>query len=342
MTRTDGKRTRLVDIANEAGVSIMAVSHVLHGTAKGRISVGLDKAERIRSVAQSMNYVPNHVAKQLVSGKSDLIGVLAVSSFDSRSPVVDPAWSVLSQFEFGQSPTLVRRTSCDRERITSMVRDLTGRGIRGLVVMIPDFPSDWEGLGSALDTDVPTLCIGRPPMEGSVPCVDVDVGKGVERLVRHLTDSGRSRVGIELGDRRLRSTVDRYSGYRRGLEGSGLSVDESLIHYMEVSAGQHRWSQMGVDAVIARDDAHAMAMMAELAGSGVRVPKDVLVAGQGNRPVAASSIPSLTTIDFRGEVFATVVDDLMKELLNGGGGLVRSIRITPELVIRESTSFTDR
>ena len=62
-----GERTRKItikDIAAEAGVSIALVSFVMNGKSdgKGGYRVNKETAERIRSVAEHLNYQPNDAA----------------------------------------------------------------------------------------------------------------------------------------------------------------------------------------------------------------------------------------------------------------------------------------
>ena len=215
------KRIRLADIAREAGVSIMAVSHVLNGTASGRISVGSEKTKRIKAVARSLNYVPNYAAKQLVKGRSDLIGVLEIHPSEPTISNESLAWQVLGHMDFGQAPTLVRRVPYDHGQVHTAVRELSGRGVRGLVVVAPDYPVDWEELQLGFDVTLPTVCVGRLPMEVPISSVEFDFAKGTELLVAHLVATGCWRIGFMHGDRRLRSSAEKEKGYRRGLERSG-------------------------------------------------------------------------------------------------------------------------
>ena len=100
---------------------------------------------------------------------------------------------------------------------------------------------------------------------------------------------------------------------------------------------QETCEKLRLDAIIATDDLSALAVLGELTGSGIRIPMDVAVAGQGDQPFASLSSPALTTVDYKPDLLSTVVMDLLNERLQDGGNPVRNVRITPELVIREST-----
>ena len=62
----------LKDIAKQAGVSVCAVSLVLNGKYKNRVSD--TTAEHIRETAASLHYEPNMLARTLRTNKSHTLG----------------------------------------------------------------------------------------------------------------------------------------------------------------------------------------------------------------------------------------------------------------------------
>ncbi len=67
------KKVSLKDIAKKAEVSTATVSYVL-GNKKCRVSEATK--ERIRAIAQELNYQPNQIAQSLKSGKTYTIGLI--------------------------------------------------------------------------------------------------------------------------------------------------------------------------------------------------------------------------------------------------------------------------
>lgn len=72
-SKPSGRRTRLVDVAQEAGVSVQAVSLVLTGNTTARISS--QTRSRILEAAEKVGYVPNRLAQSMRSGKTNIIAV---------------------------------------------------------------------------------------------------------------------------------------------------------------------------------------------------------------------------------------------------------------------------
>ena len=71
-------RSTIKDIAKLCGVSISTVSYALNNNPK----ISDERRDRIKEVAQKLNYVPHASALGLVNGKSNIIG-LNVSQLDN-------------------------------------------------------------------------------------------------------------------------------------------------------------------------------------------------------------------------------------------------------------------
>jgi LacI family transcriptional regulator len=85
------KRTTIVDVARDAGVSYKTVSRVLNGEPH----VKPDLQRRVHEAAKRLNYHPNLLAQGLVSRRSYLIGL--VYENPSASYVVELQKGVLDR-----------------------------------------------------------------------------------------------------------------------------------------------------------------------------------------------------------------------------------------------------
>ena len=71
-------KPNIVDIASKSGFSITTVSRVLNGKAdKYRISK--ETQQKIKSMAEELNYIPNEFARNLRTGKSKTIALIVPS-----------------------------------------------------------------------------------------------------------------------------------------------------------------------------------------------------------------------------------------------------------------------
>lgn len=87
-TELNMKKVTLKDIAKEAGVSFSLVSKTLNGM-KVTSQISKEKAELIKKTAQKLGYVTNKQARQLRTGKSQIIAVIA-PIFDQYSTSIYP------------------------------------------------------------------------------------------------------------------------------------------------------------------------------------------------------------------------------------------------------------
>src|SRR6056297_681455 len=71
-------KVNIKDIALKTGLSITTVSRVLNGKAR-QYRIGKESQKLIEDVAKELNYIPNHFAANLKSGKSNTIGLILPS-----------------------------------------------------------------------------------------------------------------------------------------------------------------------------------------------------------------------------------------------------------------------
>src|SRR5664279_3427260 len=89
MTDRSGRSPAMTDVARLAGVSHQTVSRVLNDHPSVREQTRL----RVRAAMLELNYRPNRAARTLVTGKSQVIGVVA-----QNTTLYGPA-SLLAAFE---------------------------------------------------------------------------------------------------------------------------------------------------------------------------------------------------------------------------------------------------
>ena len=94
------------------------------------------------------------------------------------------------------------------------------------------------------------------------------------------------------------------------------------------------------DAVFASNDDIALGLCHELLAAGVRIPDEVAVVGFDDIPLARWATPSLSSVtqdfDALGETALRLSDELIE------GGTPRRVTLTPQLVIRDSTTSRSR
>ncbi|MEU4216833.1 LacI family DNA-binding transcriptional regulator [Actinoplanes sp. NPDC026623] len=282
----------MTDVARLAGVSHQTVSRVLNDHPNVREQTRL----RVRAAIAELGYRPNRAARALVTGRSQLIGIVA-----QNSTLYGPA-SLLAAFEqaaaeagFAVSVGSVGRL--DRESIAGAVERHLDQRVAGLVVIAPVKSAD-DALED-MPAGVPLVTIDGDPQR-SHTLVTVDQAVGARAATEHLLAAGHRTVWHISGPVDWYDAAWRIEGWRRALEDAGAEVPPLVTADWSASSGYDAGRMLArmpeVTAVFAANDHQALGLLRAFSEHGRRVPHDVSVVGFDDVPEAAFFIPPLTTV----------------------------------------------
>ena len=195
------------EVAEAAGVSITTVSHAMNG--KGRLPEAT--RARVQHVARRLSYRPSSAARNLVTGRSGLIGISLAQS--EGHPVAMSDFAYFMQLVGAGTAAAVRRgyalaLSSNVGGGDSPLEHIPLDG--GIVIDPVRGDPDVERLRSV---GAPVVTIGRVPGEAGGRWVDNDHPKAMLRLLRHVASGGARRValvGIPLTTTYAVDTTDAY------------------------------------------------------------------------------------------------------------------------------------
>ncbi|WP_051840452.1 LacI family DNA-binding transcriptional regulator [Streptomyces sp. NRRL F-5126] len=159
------------------------------------------------------------------------------------------------------------------------------------------------------------LC-GRPPLpddDVAVAALAFDNRGGGRRLAEHLVALGHRTIGYVAGPLERTTTRHRLEGHREALRaagvpaagsggGSGGGQDPLTLHgpYTRRSGYEATRELLrrhpGLTAVVAANDTVALGACAAVRDEGLRIPRDVSVAGFDDLPFSVDAVPALTTV----------------------------------------------
>lgn len=324
----------MTDVARLAGVSHQTVSRVLNG----HPNVREQTRNRVRAAIAELGYRPNRAAKALVTGRSQLLGVVAQSS-----TLYGPA-SLLAAFEeaageAGFAVSVGRVNNLDRESISAAVERHLDQRVAGIVVIAPVRSAN-EALDH-LPAGVPLVTIdGDPCRPGAL--VTVDQEAGAIEATQLLLEAGHQTVWHVSGPPEWFDSAGRVEGWRYALRTAGAEIPPVVPADWTAAAG-YRAGQMlarmpEVTAIFAANDHLALGVLRAMSERGRRVPEDVSVVGFDDVPEAGYFIPPLTTVR---PDFAAVARESLALLLGQieTGTPVEARRtIAPRLVERASVA----
>ena len=340
------RTVRLADVAQRAGVSRVAVSHVLHGSGKN-VRVSAATREKVLQVARQLNYRPNRSAQQLRGARSHTLGVI-VDTWNM--PVMSTRLSALEQEATERGYRLIiGQARRNPDRVREYLDDFFGRNVDGVLCLLDLMRGDEETLAELFDPASNLVFHGKAVLEDA-GCVRVDTGDGIRQSLDHLFRRGRQRPALVLWNLADERADLRRQAYVEDLASRGLGLDERLIW----AAGSERATpttqvldraldalvtDAGVDALIADDDMWAVRLMQRLKDRGQRVPQDVAVVGYDNLDLATVIDPPLTTVDQNHTAYAHAALDMVIAMYEEGklSASERTVTIKPTLIVRSST-----
>lgn len=324
----------MVDVAKLAGVSHQTVSRVLNA----HPNVSERTRLRVRAAIAELGYRPNKAAKALVTGKSQVIGVVAQSS-----NLYGPASTLAAFAQVATASGFTVSVESVRTLEQSPVHDAVSRHldqrVAGLVVIAPV-----DSANEVLDkvpSNIPLVCVDGDPQR-SAGLVTVDQDAGGYLATRHLLDAGHETVWHVSGPEGWFDSRGRLAGWRRALTEAGaevppvISADWSAASGFQ--AGQMIARMSGITAVFAANDHLALGILRALHERGRRVPEDISIVGFDDVPEAEFYIPPLTTIrpDFEAVAVATL--ELLRDQIDSGASRGQQRVIAPALVPRRSVA----
>lgn len=324
----------MTDVARLAGVSHQTVSRVLNDHPNVREQTRV----RVRAAIAELGYRPNRAARALVTGRSQLIGVVA-----QNSTLYGPA-SLLAALEqaaasAGFAVSVGSVSTLDRRSISAAVERHLDHRVAGIVVIAPVASAD-EALDH-LPHGVPLVTVdGDPAREAALVTVDQAAGAGL--ATRHLLDAGHRTVWHVSGPADWFDSAGRVEGWRSALRAAGAEVPPVLSADWSAASG-YRCGQMlarmpEVTAIFAANDHLALGVLRALSERGRRVPEEISVVGFDDVPEAAYFIPPLTTVRPDFDAVARAGLAMLLRQIEAGPGVVERHTIAPTLVHRASVA----
>jgi DNA-binding LacI/PurR family transcriptional regulator len=333
-TTGSAREPAMVDVARLAGVSHQTVSRVLNN----HPNVRQETARRVRAAIAELNYRPNRAARALVTGRSQLLGVVALNT-----SLFGPA-SLLTAFEgaaaaAGFAVSVGNVANLDRASISAVVERHLGQRVAGIVVIAPV-----ASAAAALDhltTDVPFVTIDGDP-ERNRAGVTVNQALGAHLATRYLLERGHSTVWHVTGPLEWFDAALRVRGWEQTLRDAGAEVPPVLPADWSAASGYRVGQTIAripeVTAVFAANDHLALGILRALHEHGKRVPEDLSLVGFDDVPEAGYFIPPLTTVRPDFHAVARHALELLLGQIEAGVASTAQMMLPPTLIERRSVA----
>jgi DNA-binding LacI/PurR family transcriptional regulator len=328
------RRPVMSDVARLAGVSHQTVSRVINDSDHVRA----ETRARVEMAMRQLDYRPNSVARALVTGRSQTLGVV---SFDTT--LYGPASTLFgierAAHDAGYFITIASLEALDRPSVLDAIERLRVQGVDGILVIAPQ-----DGGARALmqaPAGVPLVAVEAGP-EDVVPVASVDQFAGARAATEHLLELGHRTVWHIAGPDDWMEAQQRVAGWRTALEAARAAVPAPLVGDWSARAGHDHAARLAADpevtAIFVANDQMALGALRALHEAGRRIPHDVSIVGFDDIPEAPYFTPPLTTVRQDFDEMGRSGLRLLLDRIAAPEGAPQHLEVAPRLVVRASTA----
>ncbi|MBN1522297.1 MAG: LacI family DNA-binding transcriptional regulator [Candidatus Aureabacteria bacterium] len=336
----------LKEIARIADVNISTVSRALNDSPL----ITLETKEKILAIAERMNYFPNSLARGLVSHKSETIGIILPKIFFLQGPFFSEVLSGIEQVSVKNGYNILIASATGKKQEKNFPFNLTrAKRIDGMLII--NEQQRIRNLLALKKESFPFVFLNRFIKDTQINCVASDNVQGGHIATQHLTRLGHKRIAVITGSLKMAASHERLQGYRAALEEAGIPFDRRLVQEGLFEQG----IESGVEcatrlieqsplptAIFAFSDEIAIGVMQVVKSKGLKIPEDIAIIGYDNIEYSAHLSPPLTTISQNPFTIGSASCQMLIDILSEKKVENNHIRISVNLVIRESCGYKQK
>ena len=222
---------KLRDIAHAAGVTIATASRSLSGA----YGVHVRTRERVLEAAARMNYRPNRFARGLVTGRSNIMGLIVS---DVRNPYfAEVARGAEDAYAAGCDIVLCN-SDLDSRRQMHYIDSLMERHVEG-IIMNSLTALTCEQQARIENSGIPIVLLNGPKGRTPFSTVCADNEQGGRLATSHLLQLGHRRLAHLTGPRHHDNLSQRAKGFLQTVREHLGTVAPSVVHGVHTVEGGH-------------------------------------------------------------------------------------------------------
>lgn len=332
-------KVTIKEVAKQTGFSITTVSRALNGYS----DVSEATREKIISVVKELNYQPNRVAQQLVTKRSNVIGMYSLHRATFQHPFINQIISGMMDQATEMDYNLLLFGSQAIKGSNVVRQECEQRGVGGVVIL--GLKTDDPIIPCLAQEDLPIVLVDIPISGRRATYVSSDNKLGIWQGIKHLADLGHKHIGFINGHSQAWVSSQRLAGYQEALRCLGLSWSDEYIITGDFSKESGREAALQLvtknpelTAIFAASDLMASGALEGLWQSGYSIPRDLSLIGFDGQDIGLHTRPALTTIEQDMYGFGKLASKALIEMIQDPEYCPTHKSLRTRLVLRESTA----
>lgn len=308
------------DVAELAGVSSTTVSRYINNSGY----VGKKTRERISQAIQQLDYMPNSLARSLISKSTLTVGLLLPD-------IVNAHWTSVARGAEDEARkngynVILCNTDSNYIKLEEYISILLQRQVDGLIY-VPISGSKknlLEIFEPIKKKKTPAVIIDVPLPGARVDTILVDSRCGAYQLTDLLLSMGHRQIAIITGEKNYYTSSERLAGFLDALKKAGIKQDKRLIRFTEYDIPTSRKETLALlklpdppTAFFAANNHIALGIIQAVREAGYRIPEDFSLVCFDDIPQASLIDPFLTVAAQPGYEIGEIASRMLIERITG-------------------------
>lgn len=329
-------KTNIVDIAKISGFSITTVSRVLNGKAV-RYRISKKTQEKIKAVANELDYIPNAFARNLRTGYSKTIALIVPS-------LKNPFFAEMASFVNLEARkydyiTLIGDSDDDTDIEKEEIIQLTSRNIDGMIIV--PCGNEWDHLLKKQSEGLPIVCVDRYFEELDLSFVSSNNYDGAYAASKYLFEQGHRKIACIQGVRYSAPNMQRVKGFENAMADFGITsyavTGDSFSEqngYLETKLLLQQ--EKRPTAIFAFSNTIAMGCLKALKEEKVKIPESISLITFDDNPYLNYIEPPLTCISQPVEDICKIAVKILFSEIEEKDKTIKRVLLKTELKVKES------
>jgi LacI family transcriptional regulator len=304
------KTLGISDIAKQLNVSITTVSFILNGKAKEkRISDKL--ANKVLKYVSKVDYTPNHLAKSLRTGRTNLIGLIVE---DISNPFFANVARLIEENAYEKGFRIIYCSSDnDTDKTRELIKVFRDRQVDGYIIT-PSAGTE-KDIQSLLAARSTVVLFDRHFPQLPTNYVVVDNAGSTYNAICHLIQQGYKNIAFITLKSDQTQMIDRLQGYKKAMKEFGLKPYIKKIPFHPASRNyipnitSFLNEEASVDAVFFATNYLGISGLEAIKNIGKKIPSQIGVVAFDDHDLFRLYTPSITAV-------AQPIEEMSEQLIN--------------------------